>query len=60
MTAGEIVEDERAVRLELGQLLVHLQAVVESSALGIMVSQDLQRFDVLRIAADEPFQEGNL
>jgi len=60
MAAGEIVEDNRAVRLELGQLLVHLQAVVESSTLGVMISQDLQRLHILRITADQPLQEGNL
>jgi hypothetical protein len=60
MTAGEIVKDERVARLEPGQLLVHSQAVVESSPLGVMVSQHLQRFDVLGIAADEPFQERDL
>jgi hypothetical protein len=60
MTAGEIVKDQRVARLEPGQLLVHPQAMVESSTLGVMVSQHLQRFEVLGIAVDEPFQERNL
>jgi hypothetical protein len=59
MATGEIVEDERVARLELGQLLVHSQAAIETSALGVMVAQDLQRFDVLGIAADEAFKEGD-
>lgn len=59
MATGEIVKDERVARLEPGQLLVHSQAVVESAALGVMVSQYLQRFDVLGIAADEAFKEGD-
>src|ERR1039458_6732637 len=57
MTTGEIVKDERVGRLEPGQLLVHSQAAVEYSPLGIMVSQHLQRFEVLGITADEPLQE---
>jgi hypothetical protein len=59
MATGEIVKDERVARLEPGQLLVHSQSVVESAALGVMVSQYLQRFDVLGIAADEAFKEGD-
>ena len=60
MAAREIVEHDRAVRLELGQLLVHLQAVLKSPSLGIMIAQDLQRLHILRIAADQSLQEGNL
>ena len=57
MTTREIVKDKRVAWLEPGQLLVHSQAVVESATLGVMVSQDLQCFQVLGIAVDEPFQE---
>ena len=51
--------DDWAARLELGQPLVHLQAILKSPTLGVMVSQDLQRLDILRITANQTLHEGD-
>src|SRR5690349_18812185 len=60
VAAGEIVKDKRIFWLKAGQLFVHLQAVVEVAALGVVVAEDLQSFDVLRGAANDSLHEGNL
>ena len=60
VTARQVVEDQWIARLETGQLLVNSQAVIMFSALAIVVSQYLQGLDILRVAADQPLEKGDL
>lgn len=57
IAAGEIVLDERVVRLHFGEALVDFEPEGVFAALGVIVAEDLQGVDILRIAADQPFQE---
>ena len=59
VTAGEVIKDHWIARLQPGQLPVHPQAMIMFTALGVIVSQHLQRLDALRVAADKPLQEGD-
>ena len=57
MAAGQIIKHERVPRLEPGKLLVDFQAMLVSTALSVMVAQDLERLDEIAVAFDDPFQE---
>jgi hypothetical protein len=59
ITAGEIVKDERVPWFEPRQQIVYLEAIIELSALGIVVSQQLQGFNVSIFTPDDPFKKSN-
>lgn len=59
VAASEIVEDQRVARFEVGQSLVHGEAVIEPAALGVVVAEHLQRFDVVGVAGHDAFQKAN-
>jgi uncharacterized membrane protein len=60
VTASQVIENERVLRLEARELLVYFEAVGISAALSVMVPEDLERFDVISVAFDDPFQEADL
>src|SRR5439155_12798996 len=59
IATGQIVKNQRIARLKAGQSLVHFKAEVVLAALGVMVSQNLERFDVFGVSTDYSFHEGN-
>ena len=59
ITASEVVKNQRITRLKPGQLFVDLEAVSEFAALGVVVAQDLESFDVLWVAADNPLKKAD-
>jgi hypothetical protein len=60
VAAREVIEDQGISRLQPGQPLVHLQAVLKSATLRVAVAKNLQGLDILWIAADDAFEEGDL
>ena len=60
ITAGEVVKDQGIVRLELRELFVHQKALVVAAPFGVIIAEQLQRFYVPRVAADDAFHEFNL
>jgi len=59
IASGEIVVHERILGAQLGELHVHPQAFLDLSAAGIIVPQNLQRFDKGRIASDDSLDESD-
>lgn len=57
IAARKIVEDQRIARFKPRQLLVHFEAILIFTALGVMIPQKLQGLDVFRIATHDPFHE---
>src|SRR5262249_21457457 len=57
VAAREIVEHQRVVRLQPGEPLIHLQTMRHVAALAVMVSEHLQRLDIMRVAANQPLEE---
>ena|SRR5581483_582605 len=57
IAASQVVKDKRIARFKPGQPFVDLQAVFEFAALGIVIAEDLQGFDVLRVATNKTFEE---
>ncbi len=57
ITAREVVKHGRVVRAEPRQLLIDLQPPFKSPPLRIIIAENLQRLDVLRIALDDALQK---
>jgi hypothetical protein len=60
VAAGEVVEYERVLGFEPGQFFVHLEALIETAALGVMIAEELKSLDIFRIAPHESLHELNL
>jgi hypothetical protein len=59
VAAGEVVKDDGIAGLDLGELFIYVEAVAEAAALGVVVAEELQGFDVLGLAAEQSFQEAD-
>jgi hypothetical protein len=47
----------RIIRADPGELLVHLETLVEPAPARVIVAEDLQGLEVVRVAADDPFEK---
>ena len=59
VAASEVVEDQRVARFNPGELFVHVEAVNVAAALGIVVAEELQGFDVFGLAVQQSFKKAN-
>src|SRR6266581_2481884 len=59
VATGKVVKHQRVGWFEPGQLLVHYQAVLMFTELGVMVPQNLEGVHVVRIAPNDPFHESD-
>lgn len=55
--ACQIITSPRVGRHELAKPLVHLKCLSGTALCEVVVSQDLPRFDEVRVALHKPFQE---
>jgi hypothetical protein len=57
VAAGEVVEDEGIVGFEAGQFFVDLKALIVTAALGVVIPEKLEGFDVFGIAPHDALHE---
>jgi len=57
VAARKVIKDQRVARFEAGKALIHFQTVFELAALSVVIAENLKRFNVLRIAADNSLEE---
>lgn len=60
VTAGEIVKNQRVLRLKAREVFIHFEAFSEEAALGVVVAEQLERIHVIGIPADDPLDKLNL
>ncbi|PWU14989.1 MAG: hypothetical protein C5B50_16135 [Verrucomicrobia bacterium] len=60
ITAREIVEDQRVVRFEPGELLIYAQTALVGTSLSVVVSENLKRLDVPGVPPDDTLEKANL
>jgi hypothetical protein len=59
IAAREVVKNERIGGFEFRELFVDIEAALELAALGVVIAKDLEGFDVLLVAPNDSFHEGD-
>ena len=57
IAAREIVKDERVARLQARETFIHLESLGVTTALRVVIAQQLERIRVIGIAADKSLDE---
>jgi hypothetical protein len=59
VAAGEIVKNERVGWFQFRELFVDVEAVLVLATLGIMIAQDLESLDIVRIPLNNPLHKAD-